>query len=415
MRISSTEFNNRGVNAILDQQGTLSKTQLQLALQKRVITPSDDPVASTLIEAFRNDLAVLDRYKTNSQTADSYLVEEEASLNQANNLLDRVRELILRGGNGIYGNAEREAIAVEMEQRLGELMGIANKRNASGEYIFSGHLTQVTPFTRLPDGSFSYQGDQGQRALKTSAEVDVPISDSGFDVFVNLREGNGRFAIVPGANTGTATIDPGSVVNEAQFAAASFPLTITITTNSAGVTAYKIADSGGAWLVPSPVPPLNQDLNAPAYVPDAAINVGGISTRITGTPQPGDTFVLSRSQPQDLLSTVNTALVALRSGASTPADHARLKIALDQSLVALDLGMDNINRISAKIGARLNTVDSELAANEALRVTGKTALSSLEDLNTVEAISRFKLQQTALDAAQQSFAQVQNLSLFRYL
>jgi len=46
---------------------------------------------------------------------------------------------------------------------------------------------------------------------------------------------------------------------------------------------------------------------------------------------------------------------------------------------------------------------------------GQKALSSIEDLDFAEAVSRLNLQLTGLQAAQQSFARIQNLSLFNFL
>jgi flagellar hook-associated protein 3 FlgL len=45
----------------------------------------------------------------------------------------------------------------------------------------------------------------------------------------------------------------------------------------------------------------------------------------------------------------------------------------------------------------------------------ESALSDAEDLDLAEALSRFELEQVALQAAQQTFNMVQGLSLFNYL
>ena len=43
MRISNTQFQRQQVNAMLDQQSKLAKTELQLATGRRILRPSDDP------------------------------------------------------------------------------------------------------------------------------------------------------------------------------------------------------------------------------------------------------------------------------------------------------------------------------------------------------------------------------------
>jgi len=71
--------------------------------------------------------------------------------------------------------------------------------------------------------------------------------------------------------------------------------------------------------------------------------------------------------------------------------------------------------IRARGGASLNTVEEQILVNEDYVFTMKTTLSNTEDLDMAEAISRFELEKTALEAAQQTFNMVQNLSLFNYL
>ena len=161
--------------------------------------------------------------------------------------------------------------------------------------------------------------------------------------------------------------------------------------------------------------PLVVPADAPAYVEDGQIVFNGIKTGINGEPAVGDSFTVEMAESVDIFTTVQNAIDAMRVGSDTEAARAQLRMALDYSLESLDRGLENISRVRAELGTRLNVIDSELSANQASKVNAKTTLSSLEDLDVVEAISRFNLQQTALEAAQSSFARVQNLSLFRFL
>lgn len=84
-------------------------------------------------------------------------------------------------------------------------------------------------------------------------------------------------------------------------------------------------------------------------------------------------------------------------------------------LTDLDTALGEILSVRASIGARMNAVDEQKVANDAFKVAVTNVKSSLEDLDYAEAISRFNLQLTALQASQQSFLKVQDLSLFNYL
>ncbi|QGX38295.1 flagellar hook-associated protein FlgL [Permianibacter aggregans] len=415
MRISTPGFYQAGLRAILDQQSGLAKTQLQLATQKRVLTPSDDPVASTSITALKKDIAVIERYNQNGQKAKGYNEQSDGLLSSATTVLQRIRELAIRVGNGTYTNAEREAIALETEQRLSELLGIANTQNAEGEYLYSGFKTDVLPFTQDAAGNYIYNGDNGQRQLDLSTNVAVGINDSGFAVFQNIKNGNGSFTTAANAaNAGSGVLSPGSVINAPVFNAAT-PQTYTITmvTNAAGELAYNVFGSVDGQIIPAL--PANPVLNAPTYVENGAISFNGAQVVLTGAPLAGDSFTVQPSTSQDIFTTIQRMVTAMRLPQDNDADRAQFRMGIDQALESLDRGMENIDNISAQVGARLNTIETEIAANSGFSLSAQTTLSALEDLDVAEAITRFNQQQVALEAAQQSFARIQNLSLFRFL
>jgi len=85
------------------------------------------------------------------------------------------------------------------------------------------------------------------------------------------------------------------------------------------------------------------------------------------------------------------------------------------SLNDLDKALERMSTVQVSIGARLNTLDMQENLNDAYIIDHKTLVSQIGDLDYAEAISEFNLQQTALQAAQQSYAKVQGLSLFNYL
>lgn len=87
----------------------------------------------------------------------------------------------------------------------------------------------------------------------------------------------------------------------------------------------------------------------------------------------------------------------------------------DTALTDIDTAIGKILNTRATVGARLNAIQEQGFANEAFEVAVTTVRSSLEDLDYSEAISRFNQQLTALQASQQSFIKVQNLSLFNFL
>ena len=66
----------------------------------------------------------------------------------ASSLLQRVRELTIQANSGVVDAASRASIATELKARSQELQDLANRRDANGEYLFSGFSTQTQPFSR---------------------------------------------------------------------------------------------------------------------------------------------------------------------------------------------------------------------------------------------------------------------------
>jgi flagellar hook-associated protein 3 FlgL len=65
MRLSTAGFHRNTINAILDNQTRLAKTQTQITTGKRFQTASEDPVAATRAAALDRTLADNAQYERN--------------------------------------------------------------------------------------------------------------------------------------------------------------------------------------------------------------------------------------------------------------------------------------------------------------------------------------------------------------
>lgn len=397
MRISTNQIYQRGVDAMLEQQSQVNKTQIQLGTGKRVVVPSDDPTASVQILDLKKSIEVTQRYQDNIGAARASLDMEEKSLQSGIDLVQRVRELAVQANSGVLSDQQRRGIAVEMTEHLAGLVNIANTQDSNGDYLFAGFSTAAKPFNQNA-ASFSYAGDQGQRLLQVGPTRQVAVTDSGTEVFQAIRTGNGTFATsYNAANTGSGVIDPGSVVDVSAWVRDTY--TITFTT----ATAYEVRDSAAALVTSG------------TYQADAAISFNGIQTGIAGTPAAGDSFTIAPSTNQDAFTTLQNMVNALNRGTGDPASKAEAANDLNRSMVDLDQVLEKFTTLQAGVGARLNALDNEESVNEDFVSISETALSAVEELDYPEAISRFNRQLLALQAAQQTFMKVQNLSLFNYL
>ena len=85
------------------------------------------------------------------------------------------------------------------------------------------------------------------------------------------------------------------------------------------------------------------------------------------------------------------------------------------AITDIDTAFGRLLETRAKIGARLNAIDDQKAANDAFDLATAQVKSTLEDLDYAEAISRFNQQLAALQASQQAFVRIQDLSLFNFI
>lgn len=409
IRISSQQVFSSGINRLQELNTNLNNTQQQITTGKRVNKPSDDPVAAARILKLDQELSRVKTYERNVNLADNRLKQEESSLTGAVGVIQRIRELTVKAGNGALSPNDRQSISSEMKERLGQLASIANTRDASGEYIFSGFQGSVQAFQQNAEGKYEYRGDEGQRVLEIDDGVTVPISDNGKGIFVNVP------AAVTGQFDGTTPvgefISGVKVVNEADLAAAfpdGFPNDITLEVDYSGPNPQVLATDNNS------IPPRTLTVTPPDYEDGGVFVVAGIEASITGvSAATTGTFTLKVGEKQSVFGTIENLIAGLDSiNKGSPEGQAQYDDLIAQSLVNLDNAQESMILKQTELGGRMNAVestknflaDSSLYTNE--------IRSQLQDVDYAEAISNLSFQSFVLQAAQQSFARVSQISLF---
>ena len=114
----------------------------------------------------------------------------------------------------------------------------------------------------------------------------------------------------------------------------------------------------------------------------------------------------------DLFAIMQRAIEALESPTLSVAARTQ---ALAHANADLQTGQDRLLLVRGRLGELLNRADSLNSLLEDRSVAGQQALSELTDLDMVRAISEFQNRQMGLQAALQSYGQVQRLSLFQFI
>ncbi len=396
MRVSTSGAYTSGLSAMQRLQAALDQTQRQISSGRRILTPSDDPLASARALQIRESIGRLEQFDRNANVASNRLAQEEASLGSVNNVLQRVRELALQANNATQTNESRQLIAIEMRQSLDQLVQIANQKDGNGSYLFSGNLDSTTPVTRM-GAAFSYNGDQGQRYIQIGEGRQVTDGDSGAAVFFNIRNGNGSFSTsAASSNSGSAILGPGSVTDPSAWDQDQYTLRFIDPAN------YEVLDSAAAVVSTGTF----QDGDTLAF--------RGIEFSLSGQPQAGDEFTVSPSRYQDVFSMVDQLATALETGSTDPASQAMVNNGINAGLQNIDQAIGNILDVRIQVGSRLAAIENQVDSNGAFKLNYQDTLASIEDLDYAEALSRLSLEVTTLEAAQQSFVRTQSLSLFNY-
>ena len=400
MRMSTTQIFNQGVNNLLDRQSDVTKTQEQLASGKRIMNASEDPAGAARTLDITSQLARIDAYQRNTGTVQSSLGLEEGALSGVINDLQRARELTIQGNNATMTAADRRSIAVELSAILESLIARGNTQDASGEYIFGGFQSGVQPFSKTTGGA-AYNGDDGQRFMQVSADVQIASSNPGSEVFMSANAGNGSFDYRSAANNaGTAVVtttaaaanyEPETYTLAFIKANANDPITYTVTGDTSGQVATG------------------------TYTENGAIAFANGEIRLKGIPAHGDSFTVTSVPRQDVFTTIKDIESIFASASDTTASATRVHNEASRALNNLDNALEKVLTVQSDVGTRLRRTEMQTETNEAFNYQLKETLSELQDLDYAEAISRLNIQMLALQAAQQTFAKTQTMSLFNYL
>ncbi len=398
MRVSTAMFQQASLDALLKQQGDISKTQQQLSTGKRILTPADDPIASATLVDINQSIAVYEQFNRNADQAEMRLGQEESVLKSVSNALHRARELAVQGNNDSYSADQRKDIAAEVRQILDEVLTLANTTDGNNNFLFSGTLSNTKPFSQVEPGSgidstFSYHGDQGQRRIQVGPQRTVPDSDSGFEVFGKVR--------LPMVELGPISrMDYSNPDNHASLDIDGRPIVLTDN--------YPDIDAMAA--------DIQSQLNADGERYEVSTERGFLHIRNT---TPGAGPVNIRVDQDDYAHEAGFRSASSMVSVFEAID--KLAVALERDTMsgsridALDASLSHVVEFQSTIGARMNSVDRQREVNDELVFRMTTIKSEMEDLDYASTISKMNMQMAGMQAAQQTFSRVQNLSLFNYL
>lgn len=409
MRISTTQIFQSGINQIQAGQGELNRTSLQLGSGKRILSPSDDPSGATQINQFERIIKATKQFQRNMENTQPRMQQQESLLQQGTDALQRARELVVTGNNDSQTRETRGYLADELRQIRDGLLEVANTKDPNGEYIFAGTKSQNQPFRQDGDGEIRYEGASGAgsvREVAVSADRKIAVGHDGAAVFMDIPENDGRVGAEVVENNGSLVLQKTGVTSVSDLDDRDYR--ITFDENGDGDLVYSITyidEDGDTVSLEDDVP----------YVSGESIEFAGRSVTISGTPEPGDEVLSRPAENFSVFQTLDRIIDALERSGDSASARADLASASNTALADLDAVLGNFSDKRAELGSKLKAFDQQKDLNEDRLVDLESAVSQIRDLDYAEAISRFNQQQVALQAAQQTYTQVNRLSLFDFI
>ncbi|MFK3660812.1 flagellar hook-associated protein FlgL [Scandinavium sp. NPDC088450] len=183
MRLSTLYMFKQSADSMAKRVSDNNDIYLRLSAGKSLLRASDDPAAATDAVKYQDALAKLELYSTVRSSVRNSLQHEDNTLSSVGNLLTtNLTEKIVAAQTDTYSPEDRAALGKEIEGIRANLLDLANSRDGSGRYIFSGFMTDRAPF----DADGNYVGGIEARKQTVAEGTEMTVGHLGSDVFGDI-------------------------------------------------------------------------------------------------------------------------------------------------------------------------------------------------------------------------------------
>jgi flagellin len=148
----------------------------KLSSGERINKAGDDASGLAVSEKMRTQVRGLHQAMRNTEDAISFLQTTEGFLQQTTEILQRMRELSVQAGNGVYSDQDRQLINVEMNQLTDEINRIASHAQFNGMNMLTGRFMR-------PDSTATASGPAGDQGAGLKFHIGANM-DQRVQVFV---------------------------------------------------------------------------------------------------------------------------------------------------------------------------------------------------------------------------------------
>lgn len=186
MRISTNTFIEGSIGRLTDLQSKISKVQQQISSGKRLITPSDDPIAAAQVVEINQSIALNDQFAKNRLQLANSLNQTDVALSNINDVLQGIHETVLSASNGLNSAEDKLVMAATLQGQFDQLLSLANSTDSTGNYIFSGNNSSSESF-KNDSGFWEYKGSETNLEVSVDHSTKMSSTVVGSNLFGNAN------------------------------------------------------------------------------------------------------------------------------------------------------------------------------------------------------------------------------------
>jgi len=206
MRIATSQLYDRPTTLMARLTAQADAAQTSISTEKKYATPSANAGAYLQLQGLKRATADDKAYAANVDLARSLLEQTDSVLDHVESQLQRVQELTTQAATGTLSDANRTAIATELDSIRDELFALANTKDVRGAPLFGG-ATGDAAYARAADGTIGFAGTGEPSPIPVAegdqVEATVPGSRIFGDMFAMI--GDLSAALQAGGDVSAAT------------------------------------------------------------------------------------------------------------------------------------------------------------------------------------------------------------------
>lgn len=434
MRITDQMLFNSGTRSLRRNAEAVAKAQDRASAGRKVLRPSDDPIASAQILKYNKAIAQVNQHVRNMGEAEEFLSVSDLFLGGMQDRIARAEALAVEMVNASVEPSDRKIAAVEIKQIFEQLTGVANTTH-KGQHVFAGNKIATKPF----DFEKAWQGQYVGTSIEGPIEIvqyepenaedasndQLNLTVDGVTVQVTLEAKEYR-----GVDLATEIMDK---VNQALATSDTTParsVTVEFVPDEEGsekghlvITSDKVKGRSSVVFNKVVQPPVS-DPSAPEKPPlkDARQALGLIAgkSQLSGEEYLGDSgenmvliepgVTLPKNLPGNRVFRGTASAEGEANGVDIFASLLNLQTALETSNIVgiktaisdMEKAREQVSQQRALIGIRLNRLDETRARLENFKLATlefKSKEEGSDSASQAEAFSELIQQQTALQAS----------------